>query len=268
LTYPLAPGETIDFQFGFTDITTALAAQRVLFNSRTHLEAFFSILPDFLNMMPEFRPEWVCEAIRKKAGMVYPGCQFPAESKPIGKRADSPPIIIWNHRWEFDKNPAEFFTALDSILARDLDFQLALLGENFQTVPKEFISARERYGKRIVHYGYIESRDEYLQWLKRGSMVVSAAVQENFGISVVEASRFGCLPILPKRLSYPEIMPEELHPFILYEGREDLADKIAFFILNHSGLKEMREAVSKSMARYAWENVIGLYDSELEKLCG
>ena len=41
LTYPLAPGERMDYQFGFTDITTALAAEQVLFNSRTHSDSFF-----------------------------------------------------------------------------------------------------------------------------------------------------------------------------------------------------------------------------------
>ena len=56
LTYPLAPGERMDYQFGFTDITTALAAKRVLFNSRTHRESFFSKLPGFLKMMPEDKP--------------------------------------------------------------------------------------------------------------------------------------------------------------------------------------------------------------------
>src|SRR6056297_2304571 len=41
LTYPVAPGEVRDLHFGFTDITTALAADRVLFNSETHLNDFF-----------------------------------------------------------------------------------------------------------------------------------------------------------------------------------------------------------------------------------
>jgi hypothetical protein len=36
LSYPLPPGETMDYQFAFTDITTGLAADRILFNSRTH----------------------------------------------------------------------------------------------------------------------------------------------------------------------------------------------------------------------------------------
>ncbi|MBW2368514.1 MAG: DUF3524 domain-containing protein, partial [Deltaproteobacteria bacterium] len=44
ITYPLAPGEARDVQFGFTDITSGLAAEKLLFNSRTHLSEFFSAL--------------------------------------------------------------------------------------------------------------------------------------------------------------------------------------------------------------------------------
>ena len=266
LTYPLAPGESMDYQFGFTDVTTALAAKRALFNSRTHFDEFFSTLPRFLGMMPEYRPRWILEAIRAKAGVVYPGCQFPAQLELAEKGSDSPPIIIWNHRWEFDKNPEEFFHALDSMIERGHDFRLALLGENFNNVPEGFVSARERYGERIVHYGYVTSRDEYIQWLKRGSLVVSTAIQENFGMSVVEASRFGCLPLLPRRLSYPEIIPDEYHGYILYNGRDELVQKLEFFILNHSRLNEMRDRISKTMLRFAWENLIEIYDRELNDL--
>lgn len=47
MTYPLAPGEHMDFQFGFTDITTGLAADRVVFNSHTHFDTFFQVFPGF-----------------------------------------------------------------------------------------------------------------------------------------------------------------------------------------------------------------------------
>ena len=119
LTYPLAPGERMDYQFGFTDITTALAADSVLFNSRTHCDAFFSHLPGFLKMMPEYRPNWVVDQIRSKADVLYPGCRFPANG--LGGAdtpGEVPPLIIWNHRWEFDKNPDDFFSALDAVLGK------------------------------------------------------------------------------------------------------------------------------------------------------
>ena len=87
LSYPLAPGESMDYQFGFTDITTAVSADRVLFNSRTHCDAFFSLLPRFLKMMPEYHPDWVVEAVRSKSDVLYPGCQF------TGKKF-APPLSI------------------------------------------------------------------------------------------------------------------------------------------------------------------------------
>ncbi|MGD8963271.1 MAG: DUF3524 domain-containing protein [Desulfobacterales bacterium] len=267
LTYPLAPGEHMDFQFGFTDITSALAADRILFNSRTHRDAFFLRLPGFLKMMPEYRPLWLVEKIRAKADVLYPGCRFLADGL-AGADAprEFPPLIIWNHRWEFDKNPEQFFEALDAVLANGAEFHLALLGENFQAVPKAFGSARERYGKRIVQYGYVQSREEYIQWLQRGAIVISTARQENFGIAVVEAIRFGCVPLLPDRLAYPEIIPPQFHSMVLYEDTGDLVQKLTRLIHHYGELQELRSRLSTHMAQFAWQNLIDRYDEELERL--
>jgi glycosyltransferase involved in cell wall biosynthesis len=267
LTYPLAPGEHMDYQFGFTDITTALAADRILFNSRTHRDAFFFRLPGFLKMMPEYRPNWVVDEIRSKSDVLYPGCRFPKE---VLSSADSPledpPLIIWNHRWEFDKNPAEFFHVLDAVLEKGAEFRLALLGENCQTIPKAFVDARGRFGERITQYGYVESREEYIKWLDQGSIVISTAQQENFGISVVEAIRFGCVPLLPARLAYPEIIPASFHAHVLYRDLNELEEKLIRLITNYAAYQGIRCDLAKEMGRFAWGNLIKFYDEELEKL--
>jgi glycosyltransferase involved in cell wall biosynthesis len=270
LTYPLAPGETIDYQYGFTDITTALAADRVRFNSKTHFDAFFSQLAGFLKMMPEYRPGWVQKAIRSKAGVLYPGCLFPGEDQPLmplhTHGSESAPLVIWNHRWEFDKNPQGFFDALDEVLKQGMEFRIALLGENFQTVPKSFLAARERYGERIVRYGYEPSKSRYVDWLRQGAIVISTATQENFGISVVEAIRFGCLPLLPRRLVYPEIIPKAFHSDFLYHTPQELVEKVTFILGNLPRFQEKRKALSHAMGAYAWERTIDRYDSLLEEL--
>jgi glycosyltransferase involved in cell wall biosynthesis len=268
LTYSLAPGEHMDYQFGFTDITTALAADRVLFNSHTHFNAFFRKLPDFLSMMPEYRPKWVVDEIRNKADVLYPGCHFSSSERYLGSMppADLPPLIIWNHRWEFDKNPKDFFDALDAVLERGLNFRLALLGENFQMVPKEFIAAKERYQNRVICYGYEASRKKYHEWLVQGTIVISTAKQENFGISVIEAIRFGCIPLLPDRLSYPEIIPKAFHDDFLYQDQNELVEKLCFFILNYPKFQIKCQNLSAAMGRFAWENLIDRYDEILENL--
>ena len=188
---------------------------------------------------------------------------------PSRRDTGGPPLVIWNHRWEFDKNPAAFFAALDAALARGAEFRLALLGENFQVVPKEFEAARERYGARIVQYGHVEDRAAYLAWLRRGDIVVSTAEQENFGMSVVEAMALGCLPLLPRRLAYPEIVPEALHDGCLYDDARDLADRLAALLSGGArgdAADRVRRDLANAMRRHAWPRAVALFDRAIDRL--
>ena len=270
LTYPLAPGEQLDLHYGFTNITTALCAERVLFNSNTHYRAFFEELPGFVNRLPEYRPRWVSEAIRRKSAVLHPGCRFSPDEQIDLPPAGVPPLIIWNHRWEFDKNPELFFSALRQVDETGDRFRLALLGENYQKVPKAFIAARRRWGRSIEQYGYVSSREQYLSWLRRGGIVISTADQENFGISVVEAVRHGCFPLLPRKLSYPELIPEEFHDDVLFGDREELVRKLSRLLEDlRRGNPDLLDKISRlglSMNRFSWCNLIGGYDDELERL--
>jgi len=270
LTYPLAPGEQLDLHYGFTNVTTALCAERVLFNSDTHYKAFFDELPRFVNRMPEYRPKWVSEEIRKKSTVLYPGCRFSPEEEIDLPEAGEPPLIIWNHRWEFDKNPELFFFVLRQVDETGKEFRLALLGENFQKVPKAFIAARRRFRQSIEQYGYVSPREQYLSWLRRGAIVISTADQENFGISVVEAVRHGCFPLLPRNLSYPELIPEEFHGDVLFGNREQLVQKLSRLLTdlrraNPDLLGKIRR-LALSMNRFSWHNLIDSYDDELDRL--
>ncbi|BBO80572.1 tRNA-queuosine alpha-mannosyltransferase domain-containing protein [Desulfosarcina ovata] len=266
LTYPVAPGEQVDLQFGFTDITTALSADRILFNSRFHKDQFFEVLPGFIGRMPEFKPFWVMDAIREKCGVLYPGCHFTETVADPPPLPPGPPLIIWNHRWEFDKNPHAFFDALDQVARQGIDFRLAIMGENFAAAPRIFDDARSRFADRIVQFGYAASRVDYTDWLRRGFVVVSCAIQENFGIAVVEAMRHGCLPLLPRRLAYPEILPKEFHADFLYRDDDDLVYKLAAMLRSPADVMQHRPVLSAMMARHAWPAVIDRYDRELERL--
>ncbi|MFO7715950.1 DUF3524 domain-containing protein [Desulfosarcina sp.] len=268
LTYPLAPGEQLDLQFGFTDITTALCAHRVLFNSSFHYDQFFATLPGFIGRMPDLKPGWVIESIRQKAGVLYPGCHFDAGHQEPPPLPPGPPLIVWNHRWEFDKNPQAFFAALDQVDRKGIDFRLALLGENFQAEPCEFTTAKSRFGAKIIHCGYVQSKADYVAWLRRGHVVVSTAIQENFGIAMVEAMRHGCLPLMPHRLAYPEILPKEFHAAFLYRNTDDLGDRLATLLLHPDRFRPHRTVLADMMARHSWASVIGRYDRELESLAG
>ena len=262
MTYPVRQGGIRDVQFGFSNISTALAADRVVFNSRFHLDEFLEGVESLVRQMPDYRPRWVRKVIADKATVLHPGCRL---RRPSPKRScdGGPPLIVWNHRWEFDKVPEAFFGALDRVLAEGLAFRLALLGENFQVVPTPFLDARDRYGDRIVQYGFVPSRAEYLDWLARGDIVVSTAIQENFGISVVEAIAAGCFPLLPNRLSYPEVLPAEFHTGSLYTDTDQLAMRLGELLADPP---PRDERLMDLMWEYSWDRLIGAYDTELESL--
>jgi glycosyltransferase involved in cell wall biosynthesis len=266
LTYPVPPQQSLDFDLCFADISNALAADQVIFNSSFHLETFLARLPALLEKMPDHPPNWIIDAIRAKARMLYPGCHFPENEDSPAKRDAWPPLIIWNHRWAFDKNPQDFFDALYTVLNRGLEFRLALLGENSQVVPQPFLLAKTKLGQRIVQYGFEPSYEKYRQWLKQGSIVISTARQENFGISIVEAMRCGCIPLLPNRLAYPEILPRAFQPEFLYNSKKELAQKLGNLILNHQRYHQIRKHLARAMTRHAWEACIHAYDDALQKL--
>lgn len=266
LSYPLAPGENIDYQFGFTNISTALAADRLIFNSHFHRQAFLGALPGFLRMMPDCRPNWIKNAIEKKAAVAHPGCHFDARRALPSGKAVRPPLIIWNHRWEHDKNPDAFFRALNAMHERGLEFKLALLGQVYGRKPPVFEAAAEQLGDRIVQSGRAGSRQAYYQWLKRGAIIISTAWQENFGIAVVEAMAHGCLPLLPDRLSYPEILPRAFHSDFLYTCQDDLEAKLARLLTHLPDYESRRRTLAEAMGVYAWPNAVQALDREIDHL--
>jgi len=266
ITYPGVPGENNDFHFGIIDITTALSADRNLFNSKMHLESFLAGIEHFSGRVPDFQPSWTHDCIASKSDYLYPGVRFP-EKIDLCERDDTlPPLIIWNHRWGYDKNVKVFFTALDRALSNGLEFRLAILGDNFMVDQEDFSEAKKRYGDRIVRFGYVPERKDYIGWLKKGDIVISTALQENFGIAVVEAIRYGCLPLLPDRLSYPEILPAAFHEDFLYKGQKDMDQKLTDMIVNRHIYEKKRQGLSDSMGRFAWKNMISEYDKEFENL--
>lgn len=64
--------------------------------------------------------------------------------------------------------------------------------------------------ERLPNYQYINtqkerlSKDGYYKVLSRAKVVVSFALQENFGYGIQEAVALGCIPVLPNRLAYVE----------------------------------------------------------------
>lgn len=200
-----------DLTYGFTQLTSALAATTCVFNSAHNRDSFLSNAQTVLGKMPQPRPaDWV-SAIAKKSQVLHVPLELPdlpASAFDPAKRAPGPPRILWNHRWEHDKQPALFFDALIELAAADTEFELIVTGQKFRRSPPCFEAARQQLDERIRHWGYADSRADYEALLLQSDIAVSTAGHEFFGISMLEAAHFGARPLVPDRLAYPETFPE------------------------------------------------------------
>lgn len=264
ISYPRPEGEPLDRGFAMAHLASLLAADRVAINSRFHKRGLLEGLGELLAEIPEGRPRGVLARARS-ARVLPPGVETADLRTPRDRPAGDPPVILWNHRREFDKRPAVFFRVLRRLDRIGLGFRLVLLGETTRSRPSCFLEARDRFGERILHDGYLPSRRDYARWLRRADVVVSTAGQENFGIAVIEAMAAGAYPLLPRRLSYPEILPPSLHGEHLYRGERDLEGRLRGLLRRPERLAASRAARVRAARRFSWERLIPLYDRLLSE---
>jgi glycosyltransferase involved in cell wall biosynthesis len=264
LTYPLPPEADPDHAYAMVNWRSVALADLVLFNSEFHLGAFYEELPRFLKGFPDYDHLYLVEGARGRSEVMAPGVDL---GRLDGKRPapDGPPVILWNQRWEYDKAPKEFFGALDRLAEDEMAFRVIIAGENFRQQPAEFSAARRRLGGRVIHFGFAPE-DEYPELLRRSDIVVSAAHHEFFGIAVVEAIYARVFPILPNRLSYPELLPANFHDPCLYYGGEDLVRRLTWALRASAARQGIGRRAALAMRRFDWSLMAPGYDRRLEEL--
>lgn len=279
LTYPIPPDRERERAYGIINYLSALTADRVAFNSQFHFEEFVEALPLLLRDFPDFTNLSTVQDIRAKSSVLHLGMNLEAHEKHdaaahVAERhsptSTEAPIVLWNQRWEYDKNPEAFFQVMNRLDDAGYDFRLILAGEHFHEQPEAFETAFERYAERILHYGYAEDFDEYSRLLHRADIVVSTSRHEFFGVAIMEAVYCGCHPLLPNRLSYPELIPDELHePLlhapVLYED-EDALFKALGAMLAGEERPLPPDRLREIPARFDWRTHADRYDALFEEI--
>lgn len=181
--------------------------------------------------------------------------------------------ILWAARWEHDKNPDDFFEALKLLKAQGIDFHLSVIGPRFREVPQVFRWAKDFFADHIDRWGYQQDPAHYTAALLEADVIVSTAEHEFFGLSVAEAITAGAFPLLPKRLSYPELLESvrsKRADEFFYDGSiEDLARRLT----QAAGLIETGELWSpdtqrgsRGMEHLWWQNSAPILDDALQHL--
>ncbi|MDG4476617.1 tRNA-queuosine alpha-mannosyltransferase domain-containing protein [Thiovibrio frasassiensis] len=256
--YPMQVSEARDVHFGLTNLTSALASDRLAFNSRYNLDSFLSGCRNLLAKMPDMSLAGYGEAIRAKATILHPGLDFSTiDTCSRERKAVRPPVLVWNHRWEHDKNPELFFRTLYGLAEKGVPFALMVLGESFRNRPPVFAQAAEILAERIIHFGYAADRREYCRLLCQGDIAVSTANHEFYGIAMLEAVRAGCRPLVPDRLSYRELFA----PAFRYD-EADFSRKLRLAL--EAGRLEEQEAHTLTDC-FSWPELLGKYQQWFEE---
>ena len=267
LTYPSRNHDPRDQHFGFTNITTALAAAEVWFNSQYHRSSFLDAAERLIRSMPDFQPLKSLDSIRRKSRVEHLGIHAIAAPR---VRSEGPLRILWAARWEHDKNPADFFAAVRQLKTSGVAFRLHVVGQSFRDVPTVFHQAREEFATEIETWGFQTDRESYERILQHSDVIVSTAHHEFFGLSVVEAMAAGVVPLLPNRLAYPEIVEAANAPIPLsYDGSVAALSQrlIAWSHQLSSPLWAATVAHCRSFGRrFDWPIIASRLDEQIDRL--
>ena len=260
LSYPWSPNyrTTASHQrrnYGWTNITSALAADWVWFNSNFHRQDFLSATLTFLQSFNDFQETDTAQIISNKSSVMELAVDLRRfDAHRVAKHHK--PLILWNHRWSYDKNPQEFFQSLYALQQKNIDFDVVVLGEAQGAISKVFTAAKPRLGNRLLHMGYVESFSEYAKWLWRSTHLPVTSIQDFFGISAIEGIYCQALPLLPKRLAFPDHLAA--HPEVYYSDKQ-LPSKL------EEALKwQPTDVYSRVVAKYDWVHRIQQMDDEIE----
>jgi glycosyltransferase involved in cell wall biosynthesis len=241
-----------------TNVRAALAADVCFFNSEYSLRSF-------LKELPLYAGRDQCRAIREKSSILPLGVDFEPFRRFRPAKAAGAPIVIFPHRFDPDKNPEEFLKALNVLAAEKIDFQVIITGvKEGKPIDRNIQALLRPINNRLIFIGYAEDREEMADLMCQADIFVSTSMQEYFGASTVEALYAGCYPILPNRLSYPEFIPERNRKDHLYDGFDDLVNKLRFALLNPQRLKTIN--FRSEAIKYDWIKVKKQWDSAFEEI--
>ena len=207
-----------DTHLAFTNLSSIEAADKVLWNSNFNRTSFIEYMQAILRRAPEsIDSGWVVR-LEGKSAVAWPPVE-PVEQDVLhnsekGRYQDESHSgralvrVAWPHRWEHDKGCDELLQLIEE--TRDdeaMELRWTILGHRYERMPASMHVILSQHADCLDHAGEIAGREEYLAALGACDWVASTSRHEFFGIAVAEALLMGCLPWLPSRLSYPELVP-------------------------------------------------------------
>ena len=254
--YPNRHSKRSDLHFPFTNLTSALCADEVWFNSEFNLTSMLDGITSTLKLLPDYPPIESVDAIREKSLVQSPGIDVGGESEPASvlTTASSNPIkIVWAARWEHDKGPEWLLEVLNDLKAQSVDFSISIVGQQYHKQPEAFGQIQQLHSDKIDQWGFVP-RAVYDQVLIDADVFLSTANHEFFGLSFVESVARGCCPVVPNGMAYPGLMkPVSGAETLLYETPKQAVDIIESIWRTPEEYRSVAQALAEHFSNtYAW----------------
>ncbi len=258
--YPAGPKGGQAYRAMITDWNSIMSADKVVVATQFHADLLLEHMPSFADDLVEgFGTK--TRSVLEDLHVVPVG----VETSGLHPKVLSGPIrVLWNHRWSHDKNPGEFVHAMTILAAEGHQFELYALGEVERSGEKSYRRLQAQLPERIRVSG-TQTKEIYRQALCSSDLVVSTAQHEFFGLAIAEAIAAGARPVLPDRLAYPEIIPENLSSQFLYQGSLEEALR-STLTQSRDEIHRYRYATLEHISRFSWSKVAPKYDLLLDEM--
>lgn len=263
--YPVSKQQADIVAAQMVSLYSALAAQHIVFNSEYNRATFLRGLAKLLKKLPDHVPKGIVETLTNKSSVLF----VPLIDTQLPERNQQEPCrtvtnIVWNHRWEYDKGPAQLL-AFAAALPQGLPIKVHVVGQQFRQIPEAFGEVRQCLQEKnyLGKFGFIANKAAYLGLLAECDFVISTALHDFQGLSVLEAVQAGCVPIVPNRLAYKEIFEEQYRyaSYIDEPSQEALGliAKLQAFID-----RPPKQIGAPSVARIEWQTLKPAYKHIIE----
>jgi glycosyltransferase involved in cell wall biosynthesis len=252
---------------------SALAADRLLFNSAYNRDSFLDGCDALLQRLPDRVPDGVVASLREKCAVLpvplrqsdcatveglWPGEEVEGNERPLR--------ILWSGRFEHDKGGEGLLQLLRQLEQRELNYELAVTGQQFRNSPAAFATIAQEFEARLVQFGYVESAADFRELQRGADVILSTALHEFQGLAVLQAVAAGCVPVVPDRLAYREIYAEQYR----YQScPDDPMKEVAAAVTLIAGLDQARRRDAlkvPSVARFSIGALAPQYQRELDAL--
>lgn len=177
-------------------------------------EALFE-MTDMVFVGSHFHKDVIEEYFGKKLNITVTGLLY--NSKEVERTVKKENIVVFPHRNHPEKQP-EIFSEI-----------------------KGYFKVKRPDIKFVTTYNQDLNKEEYYNLLAKSKVVFSAALQENFGYSILECCSLNVIPVLPKQVVYPEFYPTE-H---LYNDVDEAMTLIERYIDRHDKLIETKQRLKE-----------------------